>query len=72
VAPSFKTHCAGAPLKNVVNSFDPNCAQSVAECQTIFKKPELSGQLAYIRAHFANISSIIEKIETKNLPLTEA
>jgi hypothetical protein len=59
-------------FKNVVNSFDPNCAQSVAECQTIFKKPELAGQLAYIRAHFADIPTIIEKLETKNLPLTDA
>jgi hypothetical protein len=45
---------------------------SLAECQTIFKKPELAGQLAYIRAHFADIPTIIEKLETKNLPLTDA
>ncbi|KAK4886591.1 hypothetical protein RN001_002862 [Aquatica leii] len=61
-----------AEFKEIVNDFDPSCAQSVADCQSALKNYGLSSQLSYIKSHFSDIPDIIKKLETQNLLLTES
>lgn len=58
-------------FKDMVESFPTESAESIATCQNIFKKTDLISQLTHIKTYFSRIPTIIEKLETRNLLLSE-
>lgn len=56
-------------VKAVVDEFDDNDAQSIRTAKDIFALPNIKQQLAFIKAHFMNITKSIKTMESKGLEL---
>lgn len=59
-------------VKSVVDSFDSEDAQSIANAQPLFADAQIRAELVYIKAHFSSIPFVIKKLETQGLCLIDS
>lgn len=59
-------------VKSVVDSFDREDAQSIANAQPLFADTQIRADLAYIKANFSSICFAIKKLEKQGVCLVDS
>ena len=58
-------------FKDIVESFDPDDAVSIRDCQKVLRDPSLLTELAFIKVHFLSLKYGILKLEELGNTLKE-